>query len=390
MDKNVYLDNNATTMVAPEVFDAMLPFLKDRYGNPSSMHRFGGLIRKYVDIAREQVAALLGAQPAEIYFTGCGSESDNMALRGFCHERPGRAHLVTSSVEHPAVQNCCRFLKNDGAALTEIGVDEQGRLRTDMFEHVMLNRDTLVTLMWANNETGVLFPIEKLAQRIKAEGAFFHTDAVQAVGKIPINCNKIPVDMLSLSGHKLHAPKGVGALFIRDKTKIAPLIIGGHQEKSLRAGTENVAGIVALGKASELAAQHIGDENTRVKSLRDRLERELLARCKGAKLNGDKDFRLPNTSNISYEFIEGEGILLLLDEKGIAASSGSACTTGSLQPSHVMMAMGLPYTLAHSSIRLSLSRYTTEADIDAVIEAMPPIVDRLRSLSPYVRETASG
>jgi cysteine desulfurase len=390
MDKNIYLDNNATTMVAPEVFEAMLPFLKDRYGNPSSMHRFGGLVRKYIDIAREHVAALIGAHPSEIYFTGCGSESDNMALRGFCHEHPGRAHLITSSVEHPAIQNCCRFLKNDGAALTEIGVDEMGMLRADMFEKVMLDRDTLVTLMWANNETGVLFPIEKLAERTKSEGAFFHTDAVQAVGKIPIDCKKVPIDMLSLSGHKLHAPKGVGALFIREKTKIAPLIIGGHQEKSLRAGTENVAGIVGLGKACELAVRHIDEENTRVKGLRDRLERELLARCKGAKRNGDPPQRLPNTSNISYEFIEGEGILLLLDEKGIAASSGSACTTGSLQPSHVMMAMGLPYTLAHSSIRLSLSRYTTDADIDAVIDAMPPIVDRLRSLSPYIRDSANG
>jgi len=390
MDKNIYLDNNATTMVAPEVFEAMLPFLKDRYGNPSSMHRFGGLVRKHIDIAREQVAALIGAQPSEIYFTGCGSESDNMALRGFCHEHSGRAHLITSSVEHPAIQNCCRFLKNDGAALTEIGVDEKGLLRVDMFEKVMLDRNALVTLMWANNETGVLFPIEQLAQRAKSEGAFFHTDAVQAVGKIPIDCKKVPIDMLSLSGHKLHAPKGVGALFVREKTKIAPLIIGGHQEKGLRAGTENVAGVVALGKACELAARHIDEENTRVKGLRDRLELELLARCKGAKRNGDPLQRLPNTSNISYEFIEGEGILLLLDEKGIAASSGSACTTGSLQPSHVMMAMGLPYTLAHSSIRLSLSRYTTDSDIDAVVGAMPPIVDRLRSLSPYIRDSANG
>ena len=323
-------------MVAPEVFEAMLPFLKDRYGNPSSMHRFGGLVRKYIDIAREHVAALIGAHPSEIYFTGCGSESDNMALRGFCHEHPGRAHLITSSVEHPAIQNCCRFLKNDGAALTEIGVDEMGMLRADMFEKVMLDRDTLVTLMWANNETGVLFPIEKLAERTKSEGAFFHTDAVQAVGKIPIDCKKVPIDMLSLS------------------------------------------------------VRHIDEKNPRVKGLRDRLERELLARCKGAKRNGDPPQRLPNTSNISYEFIEGEGILLLLDEKGIAASSGSACTTGSLQPSHVMMAMGLPYTLAHSSIRLSLSRYTTDADIDAVIDAMPPIVDRLRSLSPYIRDSANG
>ena len=390
MEKNIYLDNNATTMVAPEVLEAMLPFLKDRYGNPSSMHRFGGLVRKNIDTAREQAAALLGADPSEIYFTGCGSESDNLAIKGFCHERPGRARLVTSSVEHPAVQNCCQFLKNDGVPLTEIGVDEKGMLHAESFDRVPLNRDTLVSLMWANNETGVLFPIERLSDKVKSQGAFFHTDAVQAVGKIPINCKEVPVDMLSLSGHKLHAPKGVGALFVRGTMKIAPLIVGGHQEKSLRAGTENVAGIVGLGKACELAALHFDEENTRVKRMRDRLERELLAKCKGAKRNGDPMLRLPNTANISFEFIEGEGILLLLDEKGIAASSGSACTTGSLQPSHVMMAMGIPYTLAHSSIRFSLSRYTIDADIDAVIEAMPGIVDKLRALSPYIKEPLPG
>jgi cysteine desulfurase len=239
--------------------------------------------------------------------------------------------------------------------------------------------------MWANNETGVLFPIEKLAVEIKEKGAFFHTDAVQAVGKIPIDLSKTPVDMLSLAGHKLHAPKGIGALFIRKGTKISPLIIGGHQESGIRAGTENVASIVGLGKACELAQSMIDIENTKVRQLRDLLENELLAKCKSAKLNGDKEKRLPNTTNISFEFIEGEGILLLLDEKGIAASSGSACTTGSLQPSHVMMAMGLPYTLAHSSIRFSLSRYTTKEEIMAVIEAMPGIVDRLRSLSPYIK-----
>jgi cysteine desulfurase NifS len=390
MEKNIYLDNNATTMVAPEVLDAMLPFLKDQYGNPSSMHRFGGLIRKHVDKAREQVAALIGADSSEIYFTGCGSESDNMAIKGFCHEHPGRAYLVTSSVEHPAVQNCCQFLKNDGVSLTEIGVDDKGMLNSEMFDKVLLNRDTLVSLMWANNETGVLFPIEKLSGQIKSRGAFFHTDAVQAVGKIAISCKKVPVDMLSLSGHKLHGPKGVGALFVRDTLKIAPLIVGGHQERGKRAGTENVAGIVGLGKACELAAQHFDEENTRVRRMRDRLEKRLLEKCKGAKLNGDPLLRLPNTANISFEFIEGEGILLLLDEKGIAASSGSACTTGSLQPSHVMMAMGIPYTLAHSSIRFSLSRYNSDADIDAVIDAMPGIVDRLRAISPYIQEPAPG
>jgi cysteine desulfurase len=385
MDRIIYLDNNATTRVAPEVLEAMLPFLKDSYGNPSSMHRFGGLIRKHIDNARQQVAELLNAHPSEIYFTGCGSESDNMAIRGFYGEHKARAHLVTSSVEHPAVRKCCQYLKNEGVPLTEIGVDGSGMLREDALDKVSFDKDTLATFMWANNETGVLFPIEELSEKIKALGAFFHTDAVQAVGKIQIDVKKTPVDMLSLAGHKLHAPKGIGALFIREKTKITPLIIGGHQEGGIRAGTENVASIAGLGKACELARKEFNDENTRVRKLRDRLEKELLVSCKGAKLNGDPVKRLPNTANISFEFIEGEGILLLLDEQGIAASSGSACTTGSLQPSHVMMAMGLPYTLAHSSIRFSLSRYTTEDDISAVLAAMPSIVDRLRALSPYIK-----
>jgi cysteine desulfurase len=385
MARNIYLDNNATTAIAPEVLEAMLPFLKDSYGNPSSMHRFGGLVRKNIDTAREQVATLLNAHPDEIYFTGCGSESDNMAIQGFCRQSKSRSHLVTSSVEHPAVRNCCDYLKNEGIPVTEIGVDKNGILKTESLEKISFDRNTLASFMWANNETGVLFPIEKLAVEIKEKGAFFHTDAVQAVGKIPIDLSKTPVDMLSLAGHKLHAPKGIGALFIRKGTKISPLIIGGHQESGIRAGTENVASIVGLGKACELAQSMIDIENTKVRQLRDLLENELLAKCKSAKLNGDKEKRLPNTTNISFEFIEGEGILLLLDEKGIAASSGSACTTGSLQPSHVMMAMGLPYTLAHSSIRFSLSRYTTKEEIMAVIEAMPGIVDRLRSLSPYIK-----
>lgn len=371
--------------MAPEVLEVMLPFLGDSYGNPSSMHRFGGLIRKHLDQAREQVAQLLNAQPSEIYFTGCGSESDNMAIQGFCREHKNRARLITSAVEHPAVRNCCQYCKNEGAGLTEIGVDASGMLHPDALEKAVYDRDTLATFMWANNETGVLFPIQSLAQHAKENGAFFHTDAVQAVGKIAIDLQKTPVDMLSLAGHKLHGPKGIGALFVRAKTKIAPLIIGGHQENGLRAGTENVASIVGLGKACELARDAIATENTAVKALRDRIERELLAKCKGAKLNGDRVLRLPNTTNISFEFIEGEGILLLLDEQGIAASSGSACTTGSLQPSHVMMAMGIPYTLAHSSIRFSLSRYTTEEDITAVIKVMPSIVDRLRALSPYIK-----
>ncbi|MDD5675130.1 MAG: cysteine desulfurase NifS [Chitinivibrionales bacterium] len=384
MAETIYLDNNATTKVAPEVLEEMMPFLRDRYGNPSSIHRFGGLVRSHIDRAREQVAALLGAHPDEITFTGCGSESDNLAIQGFYRRHGSATNIVTSMVEHPAVRSLCRFLRDhDGVELTEINVDHEGLLREDEFSRAKIGPHTLVTLMWANNETGVLFPIKKLAETVKAAGGFFHTDAVQAVGKVPINCAGDPVDMLALAGHKLHAPKGVGALYIRKGVKISPLIIGGHQENGLRAGTENVAAIVGLGKACAMAQACFMEEATRVKNMRDRLERALLTSCRDAKRNGHEGLRLPNTCNISFEFIEGEAILLLLDEKNIAASSGSACTTGSLEPSHVMRAMGLPYTLAHSSTRFSLSRYTTEAEIDAVVRALPPIIERLREISPY-------
>jgi cysteine desulfurase len=384
-DKVIYLDNNATTAVAPEVLEAMLPFLTERYGNPSSMHRFGGLVRRHIDAAREQVAALIGANAEEIFFTSCGSESDSMAVVGFTKAHKARSRIITSTVEHPAIRTLCHGLKAEGFDVLEIGVDGSGLLHTEQIEACPLDQDTLLTLMWANNETGVLFPVEKLAETAHEKGAFIHTDAVQAVGKIPVNMKKNAVDMLSLSGHKLHAPKGVGALYVRKGTKLLPFLVGGHQERGMRAGTENVASIVGLGKACELAMAHLEEENTRVKQMRDRLEAGLLASCTSAHLNGDKKARLPNTTNVSFEFIEGEGILLLLDEKGIAASSGSACTSGSLEPSHVMMAMGIPYTLAHSSIRFSLSRYTADADIDAVLAVMPGIVNRLRSLSPYVK-----
>jgi cysteine desulfurase len=383
--KTIYLDNNATTQIAPEVIEEMMPFLSERYGNPSSMHSFGGSIRKHIDTAREQVAALLNAQPGEIFFTSCGTESDNAAIKGFCDSHGSAASLITSAVEHPAVLNCCHYLRDKGAALTEIGVDEAGLLHMESCAQAPVDAHTLATIMWANNETGVIFPIDRVVQQIKAKGGVVHTDAVQAVGKIPVDLQKTAVDMLSLSGHKLHAPKGVGALFIRNKIKISPLFHGGHQEEGFRGGTENVAYIVGLGKACELAAERMEEESVRLRALRDKLENELCARCIGAKRNGDRDARIPNTTNISFEFIEGESILLLLDEKGIAASSGSACTSGSLEPSHVMRAMGLPYTLAHSSTRFSLSVYNTEEEIDAVIEVMPGIVEHLRSLSPYVK-----
>jgi cysteine desulfurase len=362
----------------------MLPFFTEKYGNPSSIHRFGGLIRRNVEKAREQAAALLNARPQEIYFTSCGTESDNMALQGFVRAHGRNCRVITSAVEHPAVLNTCRQLKKEGAEEFEIGVDADGMLLMDQLAAASIDENTIVSLMWANNETGVLFPIKEAAELVKARGGVFHTDAVQAAGKVAIDVTRVPVDMLAISGHKIHAPKGVGIMFIREGTPVAPLLFGGHQERGLRAGTENVPYIVGLGIACELAMRGMDEESARTRRMRDRLENALLKSCTGARLNGHKEARLPNTTNISFEFIEGEGVLLLLDEKGIAASSGSACTTGSLEPSHVMKAMGVPYTLAHSSIRFSLSRSTADRDIDAVIEALPPIVDRLRSLSPFV------
>jgi cysteine desulfurase len=383
-EATIYLDNNATTRVAPEVVEAMMPFFSERYGNPSSMHRFGGSVRKTIDTAREQVASLLNAGPGEILFTSCGTEGSNLAIKGFCDMRGNTAKLITSTVEHPAVGNTCLYCKKKGAALSEIGVDPLGMLSVHDLISSKIDTDTLATFMWANNETGVIFPIARIAEHVKEKGGYMHTDAVQAAGKIAIDVQKTPVDMLNISGHKIHAPKGVGALYVRAGTRLTPLLHGGHQEGGMRGGTENVAYIAALGKACELAASRMETESVRLKNMRDRLERELMARCQGSKLNGDPLMRLPNTLNISFEFIEGESILLLLDEKGIAASSGSACTSGSLEPSHVMRAMGIPYTFAHSSTRFSLSGETTDAEIDAVIAAMPGIVDKLRGISPYV------
>jgi cysteine desulfurase len=380
----VYLDNNATTRVAPEVAEAMTPFFGDSYGNPSSIYRFGGMVRRHVERAREQVAALIGASPEEIVFTSCGSESDNMALKGFFQDHGERTHIVTTAVEHPAVRNTARFLGGRGAKVTELAVDGDGMLPSGVLEALEVSPDTLASIMWANNETGVVFPIRELAEAVKARGGIFHTDAVQAAGKTVIDVKKVPVDMLAFSGHKLHAPKGVGAAYFRAGTPVRAIMHGGHQEGGARAGTENVPYIVGLGRACELAAERIADENTRVRALRDRLERALLEKCAGAKLNGHPTERLPNTTNISFENIEGEAILLHLDEAGIAASSGSACTTGSLEPSHVMMAMGIPYNYAHSSIRFSFSFYSADEDVDRVIAVMPGIVEKLRGLSPFV------
>ena len=384
--KVVYLDNNATTAVAPEVLEVMLPFLQDRYGNPSSMHAFGGTVAHDIRKAREQIAALIGADPDEIIFTSCGTESDVSAIRSGLETDPAKRHIVTTRVEHPAVHSFCRWLADHGYRVTEISVNPEGLLDLAEVEAALSLDTAIVTVMHANNETGVLFPIERIAELCRERGILFHTDAVQSVGKLPLDLKRTAVDMLSLSGHKLHAPKGVGVLYVRKGTRFTPCMIGGHQEHGRRAGTENVASIVALGKAAELAKNAMADENTRVPALRDRLEKELLARIPDSRRNGNARQRLPNTSNISYEFVEGEAILLLLDQAGICASSGSACTSGSLEPSHVLRAMGIPFTFAHGSIRMSLSRYNTDADVDAVIAALPGIIRRLRSISPFTRE----
>ena len=381
--KTVYLDNNATTQVAAEVLEAMLPYFRDLYGNPSSMHSFGGQVAQEIHEARKQVASLIGAIPEEIIFTSCGTESDNAAIRSALAVHPERRHLVTSRVEHPAIKALYTDLARQGYHVTELPVDKDGLLDLDQYEKSLSPDTAVVSLMWANNETGVLFPVEKAAELAHERGILFHTDAVQAVGKIPLQMKTNVIDMLSLSGHKLHAPKGIGVLYVRKGTKYAPFLIGGHQEKQRRGGTENTPSIIGLGKACELAARHMATENITVKKLRDKLEKQILARIPRSRVNGDPLNRLPNTTNISFEFVEGEGILLLMDEYGICASSGSACTSGSLQPSHVLRAMGVPFTMAHGSIRFSLSIYNTEAEINFVIEKLPPIIERLRSMSPY-------
>ncbi len=381
--KTVYLDNNATTMVAQEVLDEMLPYFHDYYGNPSSMHSFGGQVARKLTEARQRIASLIGADPEEILFTSCGTESDNTAITSALSNSPGKNHIITSRVEHPAVKVLCEHLAQKGYRMTMLAVDSEGMLDMDEYRASLTPDTAVVSIMWANNETGVIFPVEKAARLARERGIPFHTDAVQAVGKIPINMKGNSIDMLSLSGHKLHAPKGVGVLYIRKGTRFSPFLIGGHQEKGRRGGTENVPGIIALGKACELAAANMEKENTHVRALRDRLEGELLKAIPQSKVNGTRDERLPNTTNISFEFIEGESILLLMDQFGICASSGSACTSGSLQPSHVLRAMGVPYTMAHGSIRFSLSVFNTAEDIDIVIREMPPIIEKLRVLSPY-------
>ncbi len=384
--KAVYVDNNATTKVAPEVLEEMLPYFSEYYGNPSSMHFFGGQVQKKVDEARAKVADFLGAESSEIVFTSCGTESDNAAILGTLDSYPEKRHLITTRVEHPAVGNVSTYLGRKGYRVTELSVDREGRLDLDELKESLTNETTLVTVMYANNETGVVFPVEEIGEIVKAKGVPFHTDAVQAAGKIPLNMKKSTVDMLSISGHKLHAPKGIGVLYIRRGTRFSPFLIGGHQEKGRRGGTENVPYIIGIGKACELAKKHLSEENTKVKALRDYLEAKILEKIPNTLVNGDRVNRLPNTVSVSFEYVEGESILLLLSDLGICASSGSACTSGSLEPSHVLRAMGVPFTAAHGSIRFSLSIYNTKEEMDYIIEHLPPIIQRLRDISPFWKD----
>ena len=379
----IYVDNNATTQVSPEVIEEMLPYFNEFYGNPSSMHTFGGKVEHKITEARKRLAALLGAAPEEIIFTGCGTESDSTAIRAAILSNPDKKHILTSRVEHPAIKNHYEYLSKNGYRVTFVPVDRKGRLDLDYLYKNLSDDTALVSIMWANNESGVIFPLEEISRVVREKGIVFHTDAVQAVGKFPIDLKTIDVDMLSVSGHKLHGPKGVGALYVRRGTKYTPFIIGGHQEKGRRGGTENVASIIGLGKAAELAAAHLSDNNNQIKQLRDKLENEILKRVPNTIINGDRNNRLPNTTSIAFEYVEGESILLMMDEFGICASSGSACTSGSLEPSHVLRAMGVPFTAAHGSVRFSLSKYNTEEEIGFIIEKLPPIIERLRELSPF-------
>ena len=388
MSKTIYFDNNATTQVAPEVRDAMLPFFGELYGNPSSMHAFGGQVAKFVDRAREEVARFLNAEPDEIIFTSCATESDNSAIRGTADYFGRDLKVITTAVEHPAVLQPCRRLKALGHEVVELPVDSTGQLDLAQLEAELSKPSTskpvtLVSIMWANNETGVLFPIEKVAEICRAHGAILHTDAVQVAGKIPVDVKKVPVDMLSMSGHKFHAPKGVGIFYVRKGTKLKPFMLGGHQERTRRAGTENVPYIVGLAKACELARLGMADETVKLTALRDKLEAGILASCPNVRVNGDRTHRLPNTLNVSFEYIEGEAIAYHLSDLGICISTGSACASGSLDPSHVIRAMGVPFTAVHGSVRFSLSRYNTMDEVDYVLEKLPPVIRNLRELSPF-------
>jgi cysteine desulfurase len=378
----IYLDNNSSTRMDPEVLEEMMPFLTTQYGNPSGSHRFGAAVKNAINLARERVAALLGSEPNEIVFTSGGTESDNTALHSALQMSPERRHIVTTAVEHNAVLNYCEALVRRGCRATIVPVDEQGHLDVAELERAIQPETAVVSVMWANNETGVIYPLEEIASLCRAKGVFFHTDAVQAVGKMAIDLKELPVHFLALSGHKLHASKGVGALYVNRKARFQPLLVGGPQEGGRRAGTDNVASIVGLGKAAELARTTLAEENTRVRALRDRFEKTLRAELDQVEINGDPAARLPNTSNLAFLGVDAQAVLLKFDQEGICCSLGSSCTTGAVQPSHVLRAMHLPNERARSSLRFSFGRYNTEAELDKVLEIIPRIVRKLRQLTP--------
>ena len=382
MTREIYFDNNATTRVMPEVFEAMAPYYAELYGNPSSIHRFGSQVGERLSQARAGVADLIGAvDPVEVIFTSCGTEGDNAAIRGLLEMRPEKRHIITTQVEHPAILGLCQHLEKKGYRVTWLGVDQDGMLDLDELREAFTNDTALVSIMFANNETGVIFPIEQIGEIVKSRGVPFHVDAVQAAGKLPIDVKNTPVDLMTLSAHKFHGPKGVGALYVRRGLTFPSFIIGGHQERSRRAGTENVAGIVGMGKAAELALKNQRDDYVRIRALRDQLQDSLLESCPSARVNGAKVKRLPNTLNISFRYLEGESILVLLDQHGICASTGSACTAGSSEPSHVLRAMRTPADWLQGAVRFSLSRFNTEDEVRVINEKMPSIVKRLEGLS---------
>ena len=385
--KIVYTDNNATTKVADEVIKEMLPYFGELYGNPSSMHTFGDQVDKKVKQARQRVANFINADPDEIIFTSCGTESDNSAIYSAINAYPEKKHIITSNVEHPAINNLYQHLQETkGYEVTFVPVDKKGLLDLDLLYNSMSDNTAIISLMWANNETGVMFPIEEIAKKANEKGILFHTDAVQAAGKIAIDVKKVGVDMLSLSGHKIHAPKGIGVLYVKKGFKFSPFLVGGHQENGRRGGTENTVSIIGLGKACELARENLPVMNTKVRELRDYLQTRLLEKIPGSSVNGDLDMRLPNTLSIGFDAVEGESILLMLDREGICASSGSACTSGSLEPSHVLMAMEVPFKSAHGSIRFSLSHYNTKEEMDIIIAAIVPVIQKLRDMSPFWKD----
>lgn len=383
--KTIYLDNNATTQVAPAVAEAIAPYFTEKYGNASSMYPLAAEAKKAMDIARAEVADLIGAAYAdEIIFTSCATESDNTAIFSAVRSFPQKKHIITSAVEHPAVLHPCSYLESQGYKVDYIGVDAQGRFNMQQYKKALTDDTALVSVMWVNSETGTIFPIPEIAALAKERGALFHTDAVQAIGKMPLDVKNTKIDMLSLSGHKFHAPKGVGALYVRRGTRFTEFMMGGHQEKGRRGGTENVPYIVGLGTAAVLAKTRLSDGSlARMAALRDKLQNGLLSTIPDSKLNGDPENRVPNTVNISFGYVEGEAILMYLNEYGICASSGSACTSGSLEPSHVLRAMGVDFKFAHGSVRFSLSDQTTEAEVDKVLEVMPGIIENLRKISPF-------